>query len=106
MPTLTTSFGLPVTWSGVLPRTAALSYENAGGDPTALGLVWNVLVLLNQPLLAQWLVFHFLSGFLLSATWNVTELPAVLPVRWRVTGNIDALFGVAPQDSGDPGDVR
>jgi hypothetical protein len=98
---------IPMEWSGSAPtplaRTFKIPYEYAGIDPDVLPLSWNVRVLLGQPLLLQWFVRVFPDTFLLPLTWTVREVPASLSIRWGAGPSIFTLFGITPQNSGNPG---
>jgi hypothetical protein len=100
-------FNVPAEWMGrdatALSRAFKIPYEYAGGDPDVLPLSWNVIVLLDQPLLLQWLVHVYPDTFLLPLSWTVYEPLAALSLRWGSGPSIFTLFGLTPQNSGNPG---
>ncbi len=72
--------------------TVNVPHESGGRDPFSLLMVWNVLQLLDAPLMHNWLVISPLLVSALQHAWTVFESLAPLPHRWRDLPDIVTLF--------------
>lgn len=85
---------IPVDWRGFVSRRPPLPWESSGTDADLLLHIWNVLELLDVPIIHIWNVISTLleAGFTIEHIWNVLGDLGELPHQWNVIPDVVTPF--------------